>query len=439
MLKTQTKKRLKKIINLALPSGVNAFLDIFVIAVNMLFMSYIDDAHTLAMGISLNFLMLFYAVNAVFSIGTSAQISRYFGAREYQRASSVLSSVALGGLLLSLPLVLVGYFGGKYFFEWLGVSAQVRDIALEFNTFAAFALPAMIIKNIFTSAFSSIGNTLYPLLVRSASVVFSIALTYWFVLVWGQGMVGAGVAYLIAVHIDIVIFGILFLRKGGFFKAMPFERDLLLKALRIGLPAGIERLLTLFSLVLTTKIIATFSDWVLTGAQIGTRIEAFSFMPGFGFMLAAMVLMGQNLGARKVKLAALYVRTTLIFSSIVMGISGVILVLFAREFSLIFSSHEEVVSASIAYLIAVGLSQIPLIWAFVLDGALRGAGNTKVALFINAGSIWCFRIMPMGLLVVLGFGIEWVFGVICVETYIRAAIFWRVFKKGVWKRVGSEV
>ena len=197
--------------------------------------------------------------------------------------------------------------------------------------------------------------------------------------------------------------------------------------------------MTLFSLVLTTKIIATFSDWVLTGAQIGTRIEAFSFMPGFGFMLAAMVLMGQNLGARKVKLAALYVRTTLIFSSIVMGVSGMILVLFAREFSLIFSSHEKVVSASIDYLVAVGLSQIPLIWAFVLDGALRGAGNTKVALFINAASIWCFRIIPMVLLVVLGFGVKWVFGVICVETYIRAAIFWWVFKRGVWKRVGSEV
>ena len=439
MLEAQAKKRLKKIITLALPSGVNAFLDIFVIAVNMVFMSRIDDAHTLAMGISLNFLMLFYAANAVFSVGTSAQISRYFGAREYKRVNSVLSSVMLGGLFFSLPLVLVGYFGGKFFFEWLGVSAEVRDIALQFNVFAVFGLPAMIIKNIFTSAFSSIGNTLYPLLVRSASVVFSIGLTYWFVLVWKLGMVGAGVAYLIAVHIDIAIFGILFLRKGGFFKAMPFERNLLFKALRIGLPAGIERLLTLFSLVLTTKIIATFSDWVLTGAQIGTRIEAFSFMPGFGFMLAAMVLMGQNLGARKVKLAALYVRTTLIFSSIVMGVSGMILVLFAREFSLIFSSHEKVVSASIDYLVAVGLSQIPLIWAFVLDGALRGAGNTKVALFINAASIWCFRIIPMVLLVVLGFGVKWVFGVICVETYIRAAIFWWVFKRGVWKRVGSEV
>lgn len=439
MLTPQLKYRLKKIIILAFPSGVNSFLDIFVVAINLVFMGHLSDLHTLAMGISLNFLMLFFAMSAIFSVGTNAQISRYFGAKEYQKASSVLCSTAIGAFFVSLPLIVVGIYGGEYFFQWLGVGEDVKKLALQFNIFLACTLPSILLKNVFVSAFAAIGNTIYPLLVRLISMFFSIGLTYFFVFICHLDMFGVGLAYLIASYLDLGLFAILFFYKDSFFCKMPFERAFFLKVLYIGFPAGIERCLTLFSLVLITKIIATFSDLVLTGAQIGTRIEAFSFMPGFGFMLATMVLVGQNLGAGKIKQAELYTRTILIFSSMVMGFSGLLLIIFAREFSLIFTNDPIILQSSVYYLVAVGLSQIPLIWIFVLDGAIRGAGNTKIPLMINAASIWLLRITPMALMVHYGFDISSIFAVICIETYIRAVIFWYVFKKGVWKKVGSEV
>ena len=67
----------------------------------------------------------------------------------------------------------------------------------------------------------------------------------------------------------------------------------------VGIPSGCERLFTLFSIILMTKFIALYGTYDLAGYQIATRIEGFAFMPGFGFMIAAMALMGQNLGAKK--------------------------------------------------------------------------------------------------------------------------------------------
>lgn len=434
MLSSASKTRLKKIVSLAVPSGINSLLDITSVAINMLFISSISDFHTLAMGLSLNFLMIFYAFNAIFSVGTNVQISYHFGAGNQVKIQEVFSSIVQGSLIISIPLIFVGIHSAKFFFNWMGIEGEVKSLALDFSHYIVFAIPALILKNIFIAALAGIGNTLYPLLVRIISIVVSVILTYILVFNYNLGMAGAGVAYLITGYLELIIFFFIFFTKNIFSNFFIFKKEYLFNLLKIGIPAGIERFLTLSSLILITKIIASYSELILTGAQIGNRIEAFSFMPSFGFMLAAMVLMGQNLGARKIEEARLYIKTILGFSSCIMGFSGIFLIVFAKYFSSLFSSNEEVIAASVYYLIAVGLSQIPLIWSFVLDGALRGAGNTKTALCINVVSIWLFRILPMSLMAKMDFSIIWIFSIICIETYIRAFIFWIVFKQGRWEK-----
>lgn len=441
------KTRLKKIIILALPSGANSFLDILNIATALFFIGTLGDLHIVAVGISLNFLMLFFAINAIFYIGTNTQISRYFGAKEYQKANDVFFSLLVFGFLVSLPLIWIGHSLAGIFFDFLGVSQQAKQLATTYTYFVAFTLPALNLKNIITSSLAALGDTFRPFLVRIFSTLFCIFMNY--ILIFGfqvfsfkmegQGIVGAGAANLVSAYVELLALFLMVLFKKNLFSNFGIHLRYFTKALKIGIPAGIERFLTLFSLILTTKFITHFGDLALAGAQIGTRIEAFSFMPGFGFMIAAMVLMGQNLGANKISHCALYVRTILIFSSLLLGISGIILVIFARNFSLIFSSHYEVVQTSVHYLLAVGFSQIPMICSFVLDGALRGSGITKATLAINAISIWSFRIVPMAVVVHLNAGVEWLFVMIFIETYIRAAIFFIVFKTGIWKRSGSEV
>ncbi|WP_158655946.1 MULTISPECIES: MATE family efflux transporter [unclassified Helicobacter] len=239
---------------------------------------------------------------------------------------------------------------------------------------------------------------------------------------------------------ELFIFCLLAWRRGRFFAfSFGITWRYFYIALKIGIPSGIERLLTLGSLVLTTKIIANFGDVAVTGAQIGSRIEAFAFMPGFGFMVAAMALTGQNLGAKRIDVAMDLNKTILQISSIVMGILGVLMAVFAAPLSRIFNANDAVVAVSIMYLLAVGFSQIPLIWAFVLDGVLRASGITNLSLAINALSIWCFRILPIWVGVsVAGLGIWWVFVVIFVETYIRAAIFYAFYRAGMWKKPNNK-
>ncbi|STP13283.1 Na+ driven multidrug efflux pump [Helicobacter mustelae] len=439
------KHRLKKIIALALPSGINSFLDIFNIAIVLYFISDFGDLEVLAVGISLNYLILFFAIHAIFYVGTNAQISRYFGAKEYDKIRAVFLSVCTGGLLIAMPMIYVGRIGAGIFLDWMGMGQEVSKMALDYTNIIIYALPSIMLKNIIISSLAGIGNTYLPLFIRLFNTILGFFLNYICIFgmeglgIEGRGMLGAGIANLIIAYFEILIFFIVLYFRTHFLDCLTLQKKYFFKALRIGIPSGIERFLTIFSIILTGKLIANYGDLVLAGSQIGARIEAFSFMPGFGFMIAAMVLMGQNLGANKAKLAGLYIRTILGFSSIVMGISGILLVYFSRDFSKIFSANEVVLQNAVYYLFAVGLSQIPMICCFVFDGALRGAGITKITLAINTISIWVGRILPMSLVVWLGGDILWIFAIIFTETYIRAIIFYLVFRTGIWRRAGSEI
>ncbi|PAF47599.1 MATE family efflux transporter [Helicobacter sp. 12S02634-8] len=432
-------QKLKKIFTIALPSGANSFLDIFVIAISMFFMGKLSDAHIVAVGVSLNFFMLFYTFNAILYIGTNAQISRFFGAKDRDNAILVFSTLTCGAFLACIPILGLGFYSYRYFLDWITLSANARELADTYLQIMIYSLPAMFLKNIVISALAAIGDTLTPFMIRIFTTSFCVLLNY--ILIFGAfgfprlEIIGAAYANVGIAYLELaILLALMFLPKAYLHFELRFCYRFFANALRIGIPAGLERLLTLFSLVLTTKFLSEYGDSVLAGAQIGSRIEAFSFMPGFGFMVAAMALMGQSLGANRIDLASDFIATILKIASILMGVLGILMAIFAHDFSSIFTTESEVLHISRLYLLAVGFSQVPLIVIFVLDGALRGAGITKISLWINAGSIWTFRILPMWLLIHFGFGVAWIFLMIFLETYIRAGIFWLVFQRGAWKQ-----
>ncbi|PAF52480.1 MATE family efflux transporter [Helicobacter sp. 13S00477-4] len=437
-------QKLKKIFKIALPSGANSFLDIFVIAISMFFMGRLSDEHIVAIGVGMNFFMLFYTFNAIFYIGTNAQISRFYGAKDREKSNLVFSTLLIGTFFVCIPVLALAFWGYPRFLDWINTGAKARELAGIYLKVVVFSLPAMFLKNIMISALAAIGDTISVFMIRIFTTIICVGLNY--VLIFGKfglprlEIVGAAYANIIIAYLELIVLLILMLSRSRYLCfRLKFCYEFFKNALKIGTPAGLERLLTLFSLVLTTKFLSGYGDSVLAGSQIGTRIEAFSFMPGFGFMVAAMALMGQSLGANRIEVANDFIKTILKVSSLIMGVLGLIMAIFAVQFSSIFSQESNVLYISKLYLWAVGLSQIPLIWVFVLDGALRGAGITKISLGINALSVWAFRIFPMWLFLHFGFGVEWIFVMIFIETYIRALFFWFAFRTGVWKRPGKTI
>lgn len=428
----QTLMHSKKILQIVLPSGLNSFLDILNISIALLFVGKLSTSHIVAFGVGMNFVMLFYTITAIFFTGTNAIISRLY--RDIPQRQIALSTLTLYSFFASLPICTFAFLIDRIYLQWMGGSEQALSLAQTYLEVLIFGFPALMVKTTLTSAFSAISKAKIPFFIKVFCTLFNISANY--ILIFGAlgipalDMVGAGLANVLSITLEALILLWMANRSFGLCKTIHFQYFKF--ALKIGIPTGAERALTLFSLVLIAKFLLSYGDEILAGFQIGGRIEAFAFMPGFGFMIASMTLMGQNI--KHLKIAKHYIYLIILISSIFMGILGVGMCVFGKHLSIIFSSDCDVIGYSSAYLIAVGISQIPLIMIFVLDGALRGAGATKVSLFINASSIWGLRILPMYLCTLFSLSYVYIFGIICIETFIRAFIFWRVFSQEQWKK-----
>ena len=155
-------------------------------------------------------------------------------------------------------------------------------------------------------------------------------------------------------------------------------------------------------------------------------------MPGFGFAIASMALVGQSLGAgdknKAYNMGIISGRIAYTF----MGLVGVILIVFPEYLVEFFTKDSETIKVASFYLVLVGLAQIPLAIMFVYSASLRGAGATKVTLKINVFSLWFFRVLPSFIAYKMGFGIIAIFIIMNIETLLKGIIYWYVYQRKDW-------
>jgi putative MATE family efflux protein len=429
----------QRVLRLAIPAALKHFLDIVQILIDMLMVGVLGVAALAAVGLSMQFMMVIQAVMTFYAVGSSALISRYIGSGRVHRASAVVFVglwVAVGG---SLIVGLIGWNFSADFFRWMDSSDEVITLGSGYFGILSLGMSLIFLDTLAYSALSAAGDTRTSLFIKIASAFLNAGLNYLFIFGHGgfeaMGVEGAAYATVCAYGFSVVIYGWLLIRKGGVLGIYPiFLLSDLKKMIAIGAPAAVERVVGVTSFLLFVMMIASQGTEALAGYQIGLRIEALAFMPGFGFSVAAMVLAGQYIGSRQYDHAyeagVLSAKIAMIF----MGSVGIILFTIPEILIRFFTNDSATIDQAALYLRLVGIAQIPLALTFVLSGALRGAGATKQSMQISIGSLWLFRIIPSYLIVTFGGGVLGIYVAMSIETFIKGWWFWRVYRQKEWLR-----
>lgn len=434
-----SKERSRRILNIAIPSGLNSLLDIINLSIDLLMIGTFGASAIVAVGVSLNFIMLVFAFTTIIFVGNSALVSRFLGANDKKAADEVVVSLSFAAFCFSLPLMLLAFLGFDTFFTWIGIESTAHSIGSEYLSIVLFSVPLLLIKQVSISAFSASGATKLPFYIKIFITLFNplvkSTLIFGFLVVPALGVLGAAIGTLIVNFLETsALFAcLLFYKKSPISLRGRINFDYIKRAFIVGIPSGCERLFTLFAIIIMTKFVALYGTYDLAGYQIATRIEGFAFMPGFGFMIAAMALMGQNLGAKKPLEAKYSTLNTLLLGGIFMGVVGFLMTAFAPFWSSFFSEDSATIRASANYLIPIGVSQIAFAFICILDGALRGAGITKITLLINSLMIWGLRVAPCYFIATRGYPAIYIYLCICIETFLRAFVYWKIFQSGTWK------
>jgi len=433
-------KKHQKILKLSIPAAINSLLDMLQVIVDLIMVGRISAFAVAAVGLGLQSLTFMFAILTLLHVGTSALLSRFVGAGLMTRASTGLSTLLRFALFLSFPMMLLWYVFSSNVYVWFGTVPEVVALGEDYVQMLTLMLPFVFVKLVFVTALNAAGDTKTPMYVKIGSIFLNVFLNWLFI--FGNlgflelGVMGAALATVIVNILETLIYTWLYTkRKMPYVPMWHYSKSLMKRALKVGIPASFERTLTFGSFMLFTVIIAHYGTEVLAGYQIGLRVEGLAFMPGIGFTIAAMALMGQGLGAKKPLQAREDVLLVLKYTIGFMFFLSFFMVFMPEKIVWFFTDDAQTIEEASLYLRIVGLSQIPLAFNFVLSGALRGAGDTKRTLKISLISLWFVRIIP-------AFVLSWYFDNIMVvyfamisDTFVKALWLWKTFDKGEWMRV----
>jgi putative MATE family efflux protein len=390
-----------------------------------------------AVGLSMQFMMVINVVMMLYVVGGNALISRLIGQRRRNRASSLLYTLTFFALFLSLFVSFGGYFFSETIYAFFGAEDEVIKQGGIYFGILSLGMGLIFLDTLFYNALSAAGDTKNSLYIKLFSAALNAFLNY--VLIFGHygfepmGIAGAAYATLIAYGFNNIAYLFLFRSSKVKITLMPHAsfKDLW-RVCKVGWSGALERAISSISFLFFVYIIAMYGTAELAGYQVGLRIEGIAFMPGFGFAIAAMALVGQNIGAKDYtkayNMGIISARVAYTF----MGLVGLFMILFAEFFISFFTQDEATIAVASSYLILVGLAQIPLAISFVYSAALRGAGAVKTTLYINVFSLWFFRIIPSYIALESGFGVIWVFIIMNIETLIKGVIYWYFYSKKSW-------
>jgi len=438
------------VLRLAVPAVGRTLLQTVVAMVSLMIVGRLGPAGLAAVGLANRLIFVGIAALTGVSVGATALVARYVGARDSTNAREVVKQSLILGLGLGVAIAVVGYFladealRGMMVFEAdpdptvirLGAS-YLRCICLS------MALGCWLFMG--NAVLQGAGDMKTPLYVMAVVNAVNLALAY--PLVFGVGPVpalgvtGAGIAAGVARALGGLIALAVLTRRGGpvriaLDREIRLRRDVALDILRVGVPAAVESFVRQGSQILYSMFIAGLGTLPIAANSVAMSVQSLSFMPGFGFSLAATALVGQNLGAGKERRAEQAGFEALRWSIIFATAMGLLFFFAPGAVVRLYTTDPQVISSASACLRIIALSQPALAAVMVLSGGLRGAGDTRWVMYVTAAGNWGIRLTGAYLLgLVYGYGLVGVWVAMALDQFVRALVVaWR-FKSGVWKRI----
>jgi putative MATE family efflux protein len=441
----------RKIIKLAIPAIISTLLFTLQMFVDTIMIGRYppEEISLSALGLGTIILFLSFPIVMGLNSGIIAIISRRWGEKNYKEACRVASDALVTLILISIPIAILGFFLGPYLIEFLvyitNVDTQVIPVTSKYITSVFVFFPF----NIFVLTHSGIligaGDTKTPMYVNVVINIYNIIMNY--LLIFGNfgfpelGVMGAGIATGTSYLAGAIVYWFLMMRKKLIISpiystTIHARKKTIKKMFNIGIPAGLDMGMWTISSFFITPLILYFGTVGYSAYIIGLRAESIAYMPGVGFGVAATTLAGQYLGAKKPKLAKNAVLTATKLVMLIMGIMGIVIIIFPGQLARVFTSEAEVIDIAIIYLILMGFSEPALGAIFTLTGGMRGAGYTKVPMVINFLGLIVIRIGLLYLLAfVMNLGLLGIWLGMIFEMFIRAAMIYLIFCRGDWMKV----
>lgn len=328
-------------------------------------------------------------------------ISRLVGASQYKIAEKFAAIGFILGAIFSLIITILFYYFGKEFIYILGARDEILITGYSFIKINSIALFFCMNMRLLNSILIGYGNTFIPFI--CSLIVFSIKIILNYILIFGivfksRGIEGSAIASTIAYICGFLFSFYCTASKGkiSFKHIFIFNISFkdIKKILKLAIPCSLEEAAFSISKLICVAIIVKSGSAAFAADEIANMIEGISVMPGIGFGIAVITLIGINTGKKDYKKAKATVINCTFYAVFMMSIFAIIFLFMPNLLVNFFVGENEKKVANLAgRCLAIGAVEQPFIAiSLVFAGALKGLGDVKTPFFISCFTSWIIRL-----------------------------------------------
>ena len=387
---------LNKLLLFSLPLIASSVLQLFFNAADVIVVGKFAGDHALAaVGSNGSIINLLTNVFMGLSVGANVLVARYFAAKQEKELRKTVHTAMTVSVLCGVFLVVAGAMAAKQVLILMQSPAEVIDLATLYLRIYFLGMPATMAYNFGAAILRGVGDTKRPLYYLSLAGVVNVVLNLVFVIIFKMSVAGVALATIISQYISaVLVIKCLMKEESGIRlerRYLGIDKDILLRILQIGLPAGVQGSLFSLSNVVIQSSVNSFGATIVAGNSAAQNIEGFVYVAMNAFSQAVVAFVSQNLGAGKFE----RINKVVITAQCCVCVVGLILgngAYFLGELLLHLYSDSDVV-------IAAGLKRLSIIAApyalcGMMDsmvGALRGLGYSVMPMIVSLLGACAFR------------------------------------------------
>jgi putative MATE family efflux protein len=427
---------------LSIPMVLEMVMESIFAVVDVFYVSRLGAASVATVGLTESMLSFLQTLPMGLSIGATALVARRMGEKNPERAASAAVQSLWLGLLLSVPVAVLGALFAPTLLSALGAAPDVVAHGTPYARVMLGSTVIIMLLFLISAILRGAGDaatSMRALWVANAlNLVLAPCLIFGVGPLKGLGVLGAAVATTTSRCVG-VFYQLRALGRGRGRLAIArhhlrVELGTLGTLMRLSGSALVQALLTMGNWLVLMRIIAQFGSAALAGYTIAMRIILLAQQPSWGVSHAAGTLVGQSLGAgdseRAERVAWRASFHTLLFLCVVaLGFLA-----FAEPLVHTFTTEAEVVFQATRCLRIVSCGLLFYAFGTVLPHAFNGAGDTTTPTVINLVSIWLLQI-PLAWVLSgpLGLGPLGAFVAITLGYCVLGVLCALHFRRGQWK------
>lgn len=383
---------------------------------------------------------LFVAIAVGGTLGSSVVISNLFGAKDYKKLKTTISTAIISLIVIAFICTIVGIFIVKPILEILNTPKNVMHDAKSYLQIYIFGFFFLFIYNIANAIFTGLGDSKTTLYLLIGSSVSNIGLDIAFAYLFNNVVLGVAWATFIAQSIASVVAILLLIHRLKSItvqeKYEKFDWQQLRAMMKIAIPSVLQQSFVSIGQLMVQSLVNGYGTEVLDGYATALKINSLAIMSIFTLANSMSSYTAQNLGNQDIERVKKGYHIMLILSLSLIAFIVFIVLIFSKQIISLFIQGTEgedihaVIKAGQRFLILVVPFYFFVTIKIISDGVLRGAKQMKAFMFctlldlvIRVGVSYALSTVLGYDAIGVGFEIGWVISMIasflCYFFYMK--------------------